>query len=197
MALREIWRGRIWFARPAIVVEDRDEMTTFHVPSGIRFMQPVDDEGTYLKVYTDTWRLLDAPWTYPFFTVSFAFPQIPYGIIVGYESPGELRDFYVNLQTPLRRTAIGFDYTDHLLDAVISADRRSWAWKDEDELEEAVSRGLFTTADAAWFRHWGERAVEHVLLGQPPFDRDWSTWRPDPAWDVPVLPEGWDVVDTG
>jgi hypothetical protein len=197
VALREIWLGRIWFARPAIVVEDLPEMTTFHVPSGIRFMQPVDDEGTYLKVYADAWDLAAAPWGSPDFALSFAFPQTPYGVILGYEPPGELRDYYVNLQTPLRRTAIGFDYTDHLLDVVIPADRSSWAWKDEDELEAAVRRGLFSEAEAAWFRHWGERAAEHVLLGQPPFDRDWSTWRPDPAWGVPVLPDGWDTVAVG
>lgn len=197
VALREIWRGRVWFARPAIVVEDLPEMTTFHIPSGIVGAMPVDEDGTYLKVYADSWRLADAPWTYPFFAVSFAFPETPYGVIVGYERPGELRDYYVNLQTPLRRTSIGFDYTEHLLDVVIPPDRSSWAWKDEEELEEAVRRGLFTSAEAAWFRHWGERAVEHVLLGQPPFDRDWSTWRPDPSWEVPVLPDGWDVVDLG
>jgi hypothetical protein len=22
----------------------------------------------------------------------------------------------------------------------------------------------------------------------------WEKWRPDPAWKVPVLPEGWDVL---
>lgn len=172
-------------------------MITFHVPSGIVGAMPVDEDGASLKVYADDWRLVDAPWTFAFFTVSFAFPETPYGVIMGYEAPGELRDFYVNLQTPLRRTAIGFDYTDHLLDVVIPADRRSWSWKDDDELEEAVRRGLFTASEGAWFRHWGERAVEHVLLGQPPFDRDWTTWRPDPSWEIPSLPEGWEAVVPG
>jgi hypothetical protein len=194
VALREIWRGRVWFARPALVVEDRPEMTMFHVPSGIVGAMPVDEDGTYLKVYTDTWRLAEAPWGSPDFAVSFAFPETPYGVILGYDPPGELRDYYVNLQTPLRRTSIGFDYTEHLLDVVIPADRSSWSWRDEDELEEAVHRGLFTAQEAASFRHWGERAVEHVLLGQPPFDRDWSSWRPDPSWGIPVLPDGWDSV---
>lgn len=169
-------------------------MTMFHVPNGILGVKPVDEDGHYLKVYADTWRLADAPWAFPFFAVSFAFPQTPYGIIISYGSPGQLRDFYVNLQTPLRRTPVGFDYTDHLLDVVIPADRSSWRWKDEDELAEAVHRGLFTPQEAASFRHWGERAVEHVLLGQPPFDRDWSSWRPDPSWGIPVLPDGWDSV---
>ena len=92
------------------------------------------------------------------------------------------------------RSPAGFDTVEHLLDVTIPPDRSTWAWKDEDELAEAVDLGLFTDEDAAWFRYWGERAVEHVLLREPPFDEDWSTWRPDPAWDEPVLPADWDLV---
>jgi hypothetical protein len=182
VALREIWRGRIWFARPAIVVEDSDAVTMFHVPSGILGMMPVDDGGRYLKVYTDTWRLVEAPWDSPDYAASLAFPDTAYGVILSYEPTGVLRHYYVNVQTPL-------------LDVVIPADRSSWAWKDEDELEEAVRRGVFTPQDAIWIRHWGERAVEHVLLAEPPLDRDWSRWRPDPSWGVPSLPPGWDTVE--
>jgi hypothetical protein len=36
--------------------------------------------------------------------------------------------------------------------------------------------------------------VEHILLREPPFDEDWSSWRPDPAWPAPELPTGWDLV---
>ena len=53
---------------------------------------------------------------------------------------------------------------------------------------------IFTEEDAEWFRFWGERGVEHVLLREPPFDRDWSGWRPDPAWRDVDLPHGWETV---
>jgi len=105
-----------------------------------------------------------------------------------------LREYYVNLQTPLVRTDTGFDTVEHILDVRIPPDRSSWAWKDEDELAEAVERGLFTEEDVAWFRYWGERAVEHVLLREPPFDADWSAWQPDAGWPDPVLPADWDLV---
>jgi hypothetical protein len=100
--------------------------------------------------------------------------------------------WYVNLQEPLARTPLGFDTVDHLLDVVVELDRSSWRWKDEDELEEGVGAGMFSPADARRFRSWGERARDRVLRGDPPFDRDWSAWRPDPAWPVPELPAGWD-----
>jgi hypothetical protein len=126
--------------------------------------------------------------------LSFAFPDTPYAVILGYDDDGRLFEYYVNLQTPLASSPAGFDTVEHLLDVTIPPDRSTWSWKDEDELEEAVASGLFTEEDAAWFRYWGERAVEHVLLREPPFDRDWSAWRPDPAWDAPTLPEDWDLV---
>jgi hypothetical protein len=79
------------------------------------------------------------------------------------------------------------------LDVVIELDRTSWRWKDEDELAEAVGDGLFSAAEAATFRTWGERAIDRILRGDPPFDREWHRWRPDPAWRHPRLPDGWDT----
>lgn len=194
VALRELWSDSIWYARPAIVVLDADDLTMFHVPAGVTCREPVDDAGRTLRVYTDEWRLADTilerSWS-----LSFAIPGLPYGVILQFE-PGSDRflGYYVNLESPLARTEVGFDYVDHLLDVRIAPDRSSWAWKDEDELDEAVDRALFTADHAASLHHWGERAVEHVLLREPPFDREWSSWRPDPAWDVPELPTGWDTA---
>jgi hypothetical protein len=51
---------------------------------------------------------------------------------------------------------------------------------------------MFTPEDVGWFRWWGERAVEHVLLRQPPLDLGWEHWLPDPSWPAPELPAGWD-----
>jgi hypothetical protein len=100
--------------------------------------------------------------------------------------------WYVNLQDPLKRTRIGFDTVDHALDVVVELDGSSWEWKDEDELAGAVRDGLFSPEEAADFRRWGERAVDRILAREPPFDRGWEDWSPDPAWQAPDLPEGWD-----
>jgi len=126
--------------------------------------------------------------------LSFAFPETPYAVILGFGDRSALSEYYVNLEEPLIRSPAGFDTVDHLLDVTIPPDRSGWSWKDEDELREAVDRGIFTEEDAASFRFWGERGAEHVLLREPPFDRDWSTWRPDPGWKDPDLPPNWDVA---
>jgi len=99
----------------------------------------------------------------------------------------------VNLQEPLRKTRIGFDTLDHELDVIVEFNG-SWRWKDEDELAEAISRGLLPAEDEPRLRSEGERAVRRIVEREPPFDRDWSDWRPDPAWPVPALPEGWDRI---
>jgi hypothetical protein len=187
VALRELWTGRVWYARPAVLVRDDADVTMFHVPSGIRFLKPIDALGRPLRIYADEWRLEEDVWEAPDFTLSFAFPGTAYGVILFFDA-SVLRGYYVNLQAPMTRSRIGFDTVDHLLDIVIAADRTAWSWKDEDELAEAVERGLFTPQEADAFRDWGERAIEHVVNRAPPFDRDWDTWRPDPAWERPRLP---------
>jgi hypothetical protein len=193
VAIRELWQGLVWYARPATVVRDDATITMLHVPANVIAKEPIDLAGAPLQIPTADWSLRDAPrgatWN-----LSFAFPDTAYSVICGYEGGGELREYYVNLQTPLARTRTGFDTVEHILDVTIPPDRSTWAWKDEDELAVAIGAGLFTEDDAAWFRFWGERAVEHVLLREPPFDEDWSTWRPDPAWTQPALPPDWDRV---
>jgi predicted RNA-binding protein associated with RNAse of E/G family len=102
--------------------------------------------------------------------------------------------YYVNIESPLRRSPVGFDYTDWFLDVRIPLDRSGYVWKDEDELAEAVARGLVSERSAHDIRWAGERAIEHILLREPPFDRSWERWSPDPAWEPPTLPQGWDEV---
>jgi hypothetical protein len=41
-----------------------------------------------------------------------------------------LRCWHINLSEPLRRTSIGFDSMDYLLDVVANPDRSEWRWKD-------------------------------------------------------------------
>jgi predicted RNA-binding protein associated with RNAse of E/G family len=98
--------------------------------------------------------------------------------------------WYVNLQEPIRRTPLGFDYMDHMLDIVIEPDL-SWRWKDEHEIDEAVANGMVTRAWADEMRREGERVIERLEGHRPPFCDGWESWQPDPAWPIPELPAGW------
>ncbi len=193
VAIREVWRGDVFEARPAIVVEDAPGQIVLYVPIGARVAVAVGEDGRRL-------RLPDRPWRMELHDVrsrsvlSFAWPDTPYAVLLLRDADQAFVGWYVNIQDPLRRTSLGFDTVDHALDALISPDRSSWSWKDEDELAEAVASGLFDPQDGPGFRVAGLRGVERVVSREPPFDRDWEGWHPDPAWGVPALPPGWDAV---
>jgi hypothetical protein len=101
--------------------------------------------------------------------------------------------WYVNLQESIRRTPVGFDYMDHMLDIVIEPDL-SWRWKDADELEAAINERLVTRSWANGVRREGERVIRRLDAGLAPFCDGWEHWQPEPAWSMPELPDGWQDV---
>ncbi len=167
--------------RSVRVVEDvAEHHRAFYLAPGSRFLNDPRDHGEV--------RFHDGPWELEtvvrdLSVLSFAFPETPYAVLLSWDTEWRFRGSYVNIQSPLRpvgRTC--FEYTDWFLDVRIPPALDTYEWKDEHELEEAVERGLLTEAEARDVRRAGERAIEHVLRREPPFDRDWSSWRPDEAW---------------
>jgi hypothetical protein len=173
VTLRELWNGRIFvYIGPCMSKSAKGT------------------NGDWLRLPVGDWTLADRP--SQGHLLSFSFDGVAAATLLIWTAEWEPRHGYVNLETPPRRTSIGFDYTDRALDVLVSIDRTTVTWKDEDELDEAVGLGLFTREDAATFRRDGERAVEKLVNRESPFDRDWTDWRPDPSWNAPDLPAGWD-----
>ncbi len=194
VTLREIWRGRIWTARAVTVVEDADDRLMFHVPPGIRWKCPVASGGHgWMRVPEERWTLGDRVWERKH-VLSFAWPDVSHAVLAYWDDEWSFLGWYINLQTPLSRTAIGFDFMDHMLDIEVQPDG-SWRLKDEEELEEWVRRGGITELDAHTIRQEAQRAIVRLETGLPPFDEPWQDWRPDPSWRVPELSPGWDVAD--
>ena len=102
--------------------------------------------------------------------------------------------WYVNLEDPWRRTAVGFDSWDRVLDIVVAADLGSWRWKDEDEFAWAQENGVFTADEAAAIRREGERAAGAIEQRASPYRDGWERWRPPPEWGPLTLPAGWPVL---
>ena len=192
VVVREVWHDRVFEARPAIVVQDEPEQTMFLVPGGVRCGLPIGEDVAELRIPDRPWHL-EVRQRGPNPILSFAWPDTAYAVLRWTTDEG-MPVWYVNLQDPLRRTALGFDTVDHALDVIVELDG-TWRWKDEDELAEAVTQGLFTPEDAERFRADGERAVERILRRDPPFDRDWTAWRPDPSWPTAELPAGWELPE--
>lgn len=192
VALREIWDGRIFEVRPAIVVLDAVDARSFYIPPGTVLKSAVDASGRILRLPHGDWTLVerargDTHW------LSFAWPSVAHAVLLRWTKEGEFLGWYVNLQTPLVTTPVGFDFTDHFLDLLVEPGG-SWSWKDEDELDEALALGLLSPAEVAQVRTEGERAILRIEAREEPFDDRWMDWKPDPGWVSPALPAGWDVV---
>lgn len=188
--LREVRQGQIWSAKPVTVVQDTPELIALWMAPGTRWLQPRRPDGGrvgIVDVLRDSWVLGEAVW-HGGGALILQLPTAAHALIGFWDDDNQhLSSWYLNLQAPLRRTPLGFDTLDHILDIVVSPDRRTWAWKDEELLAEAVSRGLVTPEAANAFRTEGERALQLLLDGQPPFSSGWERWAPDPAWGIPAL----------
>ncbi len=108
-----------------------------------------------------------------------------------------LDGWYINIQDPIRRTAIGYDTMDHMLDIVVSQDMAKWYWKDEDEFLEAEVIGFYSHEKMKAIRAAGERALALLTSERTSFYRKWESWCPDPAWKMPQLSRLWDQLDVG
>jgi hypothetical protein len=193
---REVWQGRVWTGRPVTLVQDSPELIALYFADGTHWQRPEPlDGGEDLfgcLLPGGDWRLEDCAQTRgdSLFLIR---PGETHAVHVMWRGPErEFVGWYVNLQEPLRRTALGFDFMDQELDIVVRPDLSDWVWKDEDRLARAVEVGRYTPAEAAAIRAEGEKALVRLLAGEPPFDAGWETWRAPQEWPIPSLPVGWD-----
>lgn len=197
--VRDVWQGAILNGRPLTVVQDTDELVALYLAPGTTHLSLAEysfDREEREQLFRDfaerpvververTWR-----WTR---CLTLMRPGDPYSVWGMWdEGSDELVAWYVNLQEPFTRTAIGFDTMDHIIDIVVSPDLSTWEWKDLNEGELVVELGLAPRELLDEVRRNGEAVAELVERGDA-WWTDWRDWAPDPSWPVPSLPEGWD-----
>jgi predicted RNA-binding protein associated with RNAse of E/G family len=188
--------GRIRAGTPAIVVEDGRERVMAYVPHGVRwFGAPAPAAGRIERVRAIargetavTGHLI--PWRNHMLRVLL--PDRPFSVWLLWSPEWEFKSYYVNLEAPFARSAVGFDSSDHTLDVCVRADR-TWYYKDQDELDTRIEVGLVDAEAAAQVRRDAEQAVALIEGWQPPFSSGLEEWRPDPSWPLPELPPQWDA----
>ena len=194
IVIREIWHNKVYSVTPVRVVQDTANWSALYLPPQTTCLWPNTPEGDTIRIPTDEWVLQGGPWTSSD-VLYLIQPGSGFTAVGFWDDDYLFRSWKINLEQPMRRTPLGFDYMDQLLDIVVSADRSTWHWKDEDEVVQAQAVGLFTADQVRELYQLGERAVQNLLANKPPFDGDWENWKPDPAWRVPLdLPLGWDDV---
>ena len=198
ITLYEMWGEGIGTARPVTVVEDTlDHLALYSHPGttiltrGIenrhslklsdridQYMQALDpsvgefrertpfDSHVLTLTPPDSWRSIWLFWTLDW----------------------QFKNWYVNLQSPMRRVHKRVQIHDYVLDIVVQPDL-SWSWKDMDEFEELIVRGFFSAEQVRSIRAEAERVVEVIKDRGVPFCDGWENWRPQAHWSVPILPD--------
>lgn len=193
IVLREVWRGKVYSVTPVRVVQDSSSWAALYRPPHTSNLWPHTREGETIRIPQDDWVLDGGTWPRGFLFLVHA--GLGYTFTGAWDEDHIFGGWKIDLVEPVRRTSLGFDTMDQLLDIIVSADRSTWRWKDQVEVEEAQARGLFTAEQVSDLYGRGERAVRAILANEPPFDSNWENWRPAPALRVPLdLPEGWERV---
>lgn len=192
--MREVWRNKVYSVVPLRVVIDAFSWSALYLPPQTQSLWPHTSDGITIRIPVDEWILDGGPWEGGD-VLSFVRPGFGYTVAAVWDPDHVLDHWKIDLVEPVRRTLLGFDYMDKLLDIIVSPDRSTWHWKDEDELIEAQARGIFTTEQVRELYQCGERALHALQSNEPPFDSGWENWIPDPAWKIPfTLPEGWEIL---
>jgi hypothetical protein len=186
-----VWPWRVFSAVASVVVEHHPARTVLWIPEGAPVRWPPGRRVTIPELAEGRWSYEERRWYGSRLMISER--DTAHSVYAHWGKDGAFVGWYVNLEDQWRASPIGFDTTDHLLDIWIEPDR-TWRWKDEDHLAEAVEIGLFTLDQAEQIRREGERAIERIEAWTKPFDEGWEHWSSDPTWSQPSIPEGWDIV---
>lgn len=171
--------GMTWAAR---VVQDDDETLALYVPRGTTVMSWQQSPGEPRRLVEREWRRD---------MLRLMFPGAAHSVWCFWEGDGRhFARYYVNMEEPFRRTAIGVDTNDHALDIVVEPDL-SWSWKDLDEFEQLVATGAYSAGFGQEVRAEAARVIDDIEHRRPPFAAGWERWQPPADWSIPRLHPRW------
>ena len=201
IVVQDVWRGRLWTARPLLVVADDGDRLVLWCPVGAGLKVPTmpptrprlaERRARFEQMLARCdWVMRDHAWDVS--TLWCMRTGDWYASWVSWRPSGEHWGWYINLQEPFRRTERGIQTMDLMLDVVVAPDL-SWRMKDEDEFAMLTDARLIASETAALVRAESVSAIRRLERREEPFQPRWADWRPDPSWPVPVLPRGWDEL---
>jgi hypothetical protein len=187
--------GRIEMCWPCRVVEDNDDLVALFIAAGSPY-KAGPKQSAAEKRRLPRAGLPPAEYVWRNDTVRLMIPGRPHSVSVSWSfQAGErkLLKYFVNMEEPVRRTAVGFDTQDHTLDIEVAANL-AWRWRDEQELANHVAEGFYTAALAREARSEGARVIAAIERLEHPCMRGWREWTPPEDWGVPGLVAGWDTT---
>lgn len=185
---------KVFWAYPVIVVQDSPEWIAYYLCAGANGKNTSHRVAPHEMLDAHAIDIVDHQWRRTD-VLMLARPGEAFSVYYMWETGTRNLDcIYINLQEPLRRTHIGFDSMDNVLDVVIHPDMDQWRWKDEDEFEAAQRVGVYSPERARQIRIDGENAIELVLSRRRPMYEKWKLWEPNPQWGLPTLSPLWEEL---
>lgn len=187
---RKLWNGAVMTAIPMRVIADAPARTVLYLAPDTAFRGARTRTGAKVRDLSAGWVSMDLVWAGGSL-IRLIEPGAWQCVDVLFDAAGNFDGWYVNLQEPVRRTTLGFDTVDLVLDLEVAADG-TWNRKDEEDFERAALTGQLQLQTAERVRAEAERMISVVESGGPPFDeKHWLSWRPPSHWTVPALPANW------
>lgn len=152
---RDVWRGSPWVGVAAIVVPDDPDLLVLYVPEGAE-IAVIDGGGPIVHPWSGR-----RAWEGHGIVVLHC-PGDAYSVNVFWEGPTRaLSVWYLNLEAPFVRTALGIDTRDHELD-LWSTDGHTWHWKGRRAPRPARCRRHLCGDEATAIRAEGDRLYAEV-----------------------------------
>ena len=185
---REIWRGTPWLASPIVVVKDTAALLVTYLPEETPFaFPPSADARPHPWAGKKAWDGHGV--------LALRRPGEAYSVWHFWDGPARrFTGWYVNIEEPFRRTAVGIDTQDLELDVWIPVDGE-WRFKDDERLEQRVEEGRYTQEQVDATRAVGEAIGAMLDKGEPWWGDRWTGFEPDPAWRAPSFPPGWEDAE--
>ena len=188
---REVWRDRPWLGTVVFVVEDRPDLLVSYLPEGAPFAFAEGDwpgpTGQHPWHGRGAWEGHGV--------LMLQRPGDRYAVWHFWDGPERaFAGWYLNLQRPFRRTAVGYDTEDLELDVWVAAGGE-WSFKDEELLDVRVREGRFTADEVASIRRLGDEIGSMLDRDDRWWDASWASWQPDQGWRSPTLRPDWDRLD--
>ena len=187
--------GRIEMCWPCRVAADRDDVVALFIAAGSPYKAGPKRSAAEKRRQPRT-GLPPDEYVWRNDTLRLLTPGRSHSVSLSWQREGDTRrllKYFVNLEEPFRRTAIGFDTQDHTLDIEFSPEL-VWRWRDEQELANHVAEGFYTAELARAARAEGEQVIDAIGRREHECLRGWATWSPPPEWRIPPFVAGWDTT---
>ena len=184
---REVWRGTPWLASPVVVVEDGPGLLATYIPEEMPLAFPPSADGRpHPWAGKERWAGHGV--------LVLRRPGEAYSVWHVWDGPERrFAGWYLNVEEPFRRTAVGYDTQDLELDLWLPVGG-AWRFKDEEQLEVRVREGRYTEAQVAAARRVGGDLGAMLDRGERWWDERWASFAPAPASRAPAFPDGWETT---